>query len=88
MTADQTCRRGPRPSAYVPSIASGLVLTKVTFEPNPACLRDLIDYTTLGTGYVREVHERFEKMQDALMGGEQPPSEQVVAGDRAPAGRP
>lgn len=52
------------------------------FEPNKAYLRHLldtqIDLTTLGTGYVREAHERFERMQEALMGGELPPSEQVV----------
>ncbi|MBN6054309.1 hypothetical protein JYK22_20370 [Nonomuraea sp. RK-328] len=54
----------------------------VTFEPNKAYLRELIatqiDYTTLGTGYVQEAHERFEKMQEALMGGGKAPSESVV----------
>ncbi|MDA0632306.1 hypothetical protein OUY22_02685 [Nonomuraea sp. MCN248] len=54
----------------------------VTFEPNKAYIRELlatqIDYTTLGTGYVQEAHERFEKMQEALMGGERPPSELVM----------
>jgi predicted metal-dependent hydrolase len=54
----------------------------VTFEPNKAYLRELlatqIDYTTLGTGYVQEAHERFVQMQEALMGGEIPSSEQVI----------
>jgi hypothetical protein len=54
----------------------------VTFEPNKAYLRELldtqIDLTTLGTGYVQDAHERFEKMQDAIMGGGQPPSETVM----------
>ncbi|NUW44211.1 hypothetical protein [Nonomuraea rhodomycinica] len=54
----------------------------VTFEPNKEYLRELIatqiDYTTLGTGYVQDAHERFEKMQEALMGGEKAPSEAVV----------
>ena len=38
----------------------------LTFEPNKAYLRELldtqIDLTTLGTGFVREAHERFQKM--------------------------
>ncbi|MBW4716752.1 hypothetical protein [Saccharothrix obliqua] len=42
-----------------------------------------IDLTTLGTGYVQEAHERFEAVQDALMGGEAPPSERVVDLHRA-----
>ncbi|GII86872.1 hypothetical protein Ssi03_48620 [Sphaerisporangium siamense] len=54
----------------------------VTFEPNKGFLRDLlatqIDYTTLGTGYVQDAHERFQRMQEAVMGGERPPSEQVI----------
>jgi hypothetical protein len=62
----------------------------VTFEPNKAYLRELIatqiDYTTLGTGYVQEAHVRFEKMQDALMGGEKPPSERVIEENRAKSG--
>ena len=41
----------------------------LTFEPNKEYLRDLlatqIDLTTLGAGYVREAHERFERMQDS-----------------------
>ncbi len=54
----------------------------LTFEPNKAYLRELldtqIDLTTLGTGYVQEAHERFERMQEALMGGQDPTSEQVI----------
>ncbi|TDD17108.1 hypothetical protein [Nonomuraea diastatica] len=62
----------------------------VTFEPNKGYVRDLlatqIDHTTLGTGYVREAHERFSKMQEAIMGGEKPPSEEVVDDNRAISG--
>ncbi|WP_346107060.1 ferritin-like domain-containing protein [Nonomuraea maheshkhaliensis] len=62
----------------------------VTFEPNKAYLRELlatqIDLTTLGTGYVQEAHERFEKMQEALMGGEAAPSERVIDDNRAVSG--
>ncbi|PZG19373.1 hypothetical protein [Nonomuraea aridisoli] len=62
----------------------------VTFEPNKGYIRDLLatqmDLTTLGTGYVREAHERFEKMQEAVMGGERPPSERVVDENRAISG--
>ncbi|TDE37588.1 hypothetical protein E1295_34385 [Nonomuraea mesophila] len=65
--------------------------TPVTFEPNKAYLRELlstqIDYTTLGTGYVQEAHERFEKMQQDLMGGEKAPSERVIEDNRAVSGR-
>ncbi|CAL9425608.1 hypothetical protein AB0A74_13495 [Saccharothrix sp. NPDC042600] len=63
----------------------------VTFEPNKQYLRELldtqIDLTTLGTGYVQDAHERFEALQDAIMGGEKPPSEVVVDLNRAEAGR-
>ncbi|MEV4804545.1 hypothetical protein AB0K18_31500 [Nonomuraea sp. NPDC049421] len=63
----------------------------VTFEPNKGYLRDLlttqVDVTTLGTGYVREAHERFTRMQEAIMGGEQPPSERVIEHNRAINGR-
>jgi hypothetical protein len=56
----------------------------LTFEPNKAYLRELlatqVDLTTLGTGFVRESHERFEAMQAAVLGGEPaPPSEIVIA---------
>lgn len=54
----------------------------VRFEPNREFVRDLLatqlDLTTLGTGYVREQHERFEWMQQQLNDGERPPSEVVV----------
>lgn len=62
----------------------------VTFEPNKAYLRELlatqIDYTTIGTGYVQEAHERFEKWQEQIMGGERPPSELVIDENRAKSG--
>ncbi|MCK2217037.1 hypothetical protein MF672_025065 [Actinomadura sp. ATCC 31491] len=62
----------------------------VTFEPNKAYLRELIatqiDYTTLGTGYVQEAHERFERMQETIMGGEAPPSDQVIEENRSKSG--
>jgi hypothetical protein len=58
----------------------------VTFEPNKEYLRELlatqIDLTTLGTGYVREAHERFERMQQQLNGEAEPPSERVVEAHR------
>ncbi|WP_262706345.1 MULTISPECIES: hypothetical protein [Streptomyces] len=54
----------------------------LTFEPNKGYLRELIagqlDLTTLGTGYVREAHERFEAMQNSLNGGEPVPSDEVL----------
>jgi hypothetical protein len=54
----------------------------MTFEPNKEYLRELlattIDVTTLGSGYVREAHERFEWMQQQLHGDEEPPSERVI----------
>lgn len=54
----------------------------VTFEPNKAFLRELlatqIDLTTLGAGYVREQHERFQRMQEQIHGGEKAPTEQVI----------
>lgn len=52
------------------------------FEPNKTYIRELldtqIDLTTLGTGYVREAHERFERMQRQLNADERPPSERVI----------
>ncbi|MGW5606326.1 hypothetical protein ACWEWI_09520 [Streptomyces sp. NPDC003753] len=55
----------------------------LTFEPNKQYLRELLDtqmdLTTLGAGYVREAHERFERMQEQIHGGEEPPSERVMA---------
>jgi hypothetical protein len=54
----------------------------LTFEPNKAYVRTLldtqVDLTTLGSGYVQEAHERFERMQEQLMGGELPASERVI----------
>ena len=32
----------------------------------------------LGTGFVREAHERFQKMQDAVLGSEDPASDRVI----------
>ena len=59
----------------------------VRFEPNKEFLRSLlatqIDLTTLGAGYVREAHERFEKLQQQIHGGEEPPSERVIDEHRA-----
>lgn len=58
----------------------------VTFEPNKGYLRELLatqmDLTTLGAGYVREAHERFERMQRQIMGGQPPPSELVITEHR------
>jgi len=54
----------------------------LTFEPNKAFLRELLatqmDLTTLGAGYVREQHERFQRMQENIHGGEKPPTERVI----------
>jgi hypothetical protein len=54
----------------------------LTFEPNKAYLRELLatqmDLTTLGAGYVREAHERFEALQAQIHGGEEPPTERVI----------
>jgi hypothetical protein len=54
----------------------------LTFEPNKAFLRELLatqmDLTTLGAGYVREQHERFQRMQEHIHGGEKPPTERVI----------
>ncbi len=63
----------------------------LTFEPNKQYLRELLetqmDLTTLGAGYVREAHERFERMQEQIHGGEEPPSERVMAEHDAMFGR-
>jgi hypothetical protein len=37
-----------------------------------------MDLTTLGAGYVREQHERFQRMQERIHAGEKPPSERVI----------
>jgi hypothetical protein len=54
----------------------------VTFEPNKEFVRGLLatqmDLTKLGTGYVREAHERFGQQQAALNGDGPAPSEQVL----------
>jgi hypothetical protein len=64
----------------------------VTFEPNKAYLRELlgieIDFTTIGAGYVQDMHEiqdmheRFERPQESTHGGEKPPSELVIEENR------
>ncbi|AYC37016.1 hypothetical protein [Streptomyces griseorubiginosus] len=63
----------------------------LTFEENKQFVRGLLDtqmdLTTLGTGYVRDAHERFERMQEQIHGGEEPPSEQVMAQHRELFGR-
>jgi hypothetical protein len=62
----------------------------LTFEPNKAFLRELLatqmDLTTLGAGYVREQHERFQRMQENIHGGEKPPTERVIDMHRAKFG--
>lgn len=54
----------------------------VTFEPNKEFVRSLLatqlDLTTLGAGYVREQHERFQQLQQQIHAGQKPPSERVV----------
>jgi hypothetical protein len=61
----------------------------VKFEPNKEFLRELlatqIDLTTLGSGYVREAHERFEKMQQEI-NRDGVPSEEVIDMHRAEFG--
>ncbi|GAA3642741.1 hypothetical protein GCM10022224_001360 [Nonomuraea antimicrobica] len=63
----------------------------VTFEPGRTYLRELaaaqLDYTTQGTGYVQAAHARFERAQQAIMGGEQAPSERVVEDNLARSGQ-
>lgn len=62
----------------------------VTFEPNRAFIRELlatqIDVTTLGTGYVRDMHERFERWQREINGDGMIPSEQVITDNRHKSG--
>jgi hypothetical protein len=54
----------------------------LTFESNKAYIREVlandIDVTTLGTGYVMEMHERFEWMLQQLNDGGAPPTQRVV----------
>jgi hypothetical protein len=63
----------------------------LTFEENKQFVRGLLDtqmdLTTLGTGYVRDAHERFRRMQEQIHGGEEPPSERVMAQHREMFGR-
>ena len=69
---------GREPEEFLPSELP----EPVKFESNKEYIRNLlatqIDLNTLGTGYVREAHERFEWMQRQIHGGEQPPSERVI----------
>jgi len=64
--------------------------TPVKFEPNRAYIRELlateIDVTTLGTGFVRDMHERFERWQRQINGDEKPPSELVIDENRHKSG--
>jgi hypothetical protein len=46
-----------------------------------------MDLTTLGAGYVRDAHERFEKLQESIHGGEAPASERVIDQHREMFGR-
>ncbi|WP_411151650.1 hypothetical protein [Streptomyces sp. A30] len=61
------------------------------FEPNLAYVRELLgtqmDLTTLGTGCVRDAHERFGRLQEQVPGGEEPPSERVMTQHRELFGR-
>jgi predicted metal-dependent hydrolase len=62
----------------------------VTFEPNKGYLRELlgteIDVTTIGTGYVQDMHERFQQWQEAIHGGEKAPSELIIEENRTKSG--
>lgn len=66
------------PSELLPTELPNVLL----FEPNKEYLRHLLatqmDLTTLGTGYVREQHERFVQMQEQLQGGTTPVSDVVI----------
>ncbi|GAA3468635.1 hypothetical protein [Nonomuraea roseola] len=74
----------------VAEVVSPKLPKPVTFEPNKEYVRDLIatqiDHTTIGTGYVQEAHERFQKFQEQIHGGEQPPSEAVIEENKAKSG--
>ncbi|GAA0232761.1 hypothetical protein GCM10009527_031630 [Actinomadura nitritigenes] len=63
------------------SVLASALPEPVTFEPNKQLVRHLlgtqIDCTTLGTGYVQDMHERFERMQDRI-NAERPPQERVI----------
>ena len=45
-----------------------------------------IDLTTLGTGYVRDAHERFQRMQEDIQGGEKAPRERIIEENRDKSG--
>ncbi|MFI6815629.1 hypothetical protein ACIBG7_24705 [Nonomuraea sp. NPDC050328] len=74
----------------VQEVVSPRLPAPVTFEPNKEFVRELlatqIDFTTIGTGYVRDMHERFERLQEQIHGGEEPPSERVIADNRDKSG--
>ena len=66
-TGPRTLRAVRRHGGRDPASVLAPELTNVlTFEPNKGYLRELLDtqmdLTTLGAGYVREAHERFEQM--------------------------
>jgi PAS domain-containing protein len=67
-------------------VGSDGVPEPIRFEPNKEFLRNLIatqlDMTTLGAGFVRDAHERFQQMQEKIHGGERPPSERVIDAHR------
>ncbi|RJL24773.1 hypothetical protein [Bailinhaonella thermotolerans] len=54
----------------------------VTFEPNKGYIRELlatqIDLTTLGAGYVREAHERFQRYQEGINDNVKPATERII----------
>jgi hypothetical protein len=66
------------PAALVPAEVPNVLM----FEPNKEFLRELLatqmDLTTLGTGYVRDMHERFVWMQEQLNGPDQAPSKSML----------
>jgi hypothetical protein len=66
------------PEALLPTELPNVLM----FEPNKEYLRHLLatqmDLTTLGTGYVRDQHERFVTMQEQLQGGTTPVSDMVI----------
>jgi hypothetical protein len=58
----------------------------MTFEPNKEYVREVLatqmDLTTLGTGFVRDLHERFVAMQEKLQGDGPPASDLVIDAHR------
>ena len=79
IAAELMCRHDGREPEEVagPELPQAL-----TFEPNKAFLRELLatqmDLTTLGAGYVRYQHERFQRMQEQIHGGDKAPTERVI----------